>query len=365
MKLLSLAHMCVPETYKDKHDNVRKFYNGPSPDEVALVDFASNMGYDCVSSTDDLVQLQYQPQPSDSALPLDYEVLRKMEFNSDRKRMSILVKEPDTGLTKLLIKGADSIIKARLDLSQYPEAVSEKVEWFLDTASKLGLRTLLMGIRVVDDNEAVKFLVDCAEAEKDLVNRDRNLEAVYDAFERNIVLIGATAVEDRLQDDVPSTIHSLQAAGIKIWMLTGDKLETAEIKGVVQADHEVDADLTVVWPCRRTGRLHAESGRGQHAKSQRRQNAWSPCRSSGLGNSPCQLDVQVLLPSDCQDLRGRDLLPSVAWTKGRCGEADQARRARDSDPGYRRRSQRCIDDTRSSHWSRPVWKRRNASCPKQ
>jgi len=54
------------------------------------------------------------------------------------------------------------------------------------------------------------------------------VEAVYNKFERGLVLVGATAVEDRLQDDVPQTIHSLQSAGIKIWMLTGDKLETAE-----------------------------------------------------------------------------------------------------------------------------------------
>ena len=54
------------------------------------------------------------------------------------------------------------------------------------------------------------------------------MDKVYSDFERGIVLIGATAVEDRLQDDVPQTIHTLQQAGIKIWMLTGDKLETAE-----------------------------------------------------------------------------------------------------------------------------------------
>lgn len=68
----------------------------------------------------------------------------------------------------------------------------------------------------------------CKVAEDDLDNRDEKLEAVYSNFEKNLVLIGATAVEDRLQDDVPQTIHSLQEGGIKIWMLTGDKLETAE-----------------------------------------------------------------------------------------------------------------------------------------
>ena len=106
--------------------------------------------------------------------------------------------------------------------------MQKKTEWFLNTASKQGLRTLLMGMRVVSKQELDKFLVDVAKAEEDLVNRERLVEEVYSEFERGVVLIGGTAVEDRLQDDVPETIKSLQDAGIKIWMLTGDKLETAE-----------------------------------------------------------------------------------------------------------------------------------------
>ena len=85
-----------------------------------------------------------------------------------------------------------------------------------------------MAEKIVSEEEKDKFLADCAEAEKDLINREKEVEKVCDKFEQNLQLVGATAVEDRLQDDVPQTIHSLQAAGIKIWMLTGDKLETAE-----------------------------------------------------------------------------------------------------------------------------------------
>lgn len=85
-----------------------------------------------------------------------------------------------------------------------------------------------MGMRVVSKEELDKFLQDVARAEEDLVNRERLVEEVYSEFERGVVLVGGTAVEDRLQDDVPETIKSLQDAGIKIWMLTGDKLETAE-----------------------------------------------------------------------------------------------------------------------------------------
>lgn len=85
-----------------------------------------------------------------------------------------------------------------------------------------------MGVRIVEESEKSAFLNACAEAEKDLKNREAKLEEVYSEFERGIHLLGATAVEDRLQDQVPETIRSLQNAGIKIWMLTGDKLETAE-----------------------------------------------------------------------------------------------------------------------------------------
>ena len=85
-----------------------------------------------------------------------------------------------------------------------------------------------MGMRVVSQAELDKFLKDVAAAEEDLKNREKLVEQVYSDFERGIVLIGGTAVEDRLQDDVPETIRSLQDAGINIWMLTGDKLETAE-----------------------------------------------------------------------------------------------------------------------------------------
>jgi magnesium-transporting ATPase (P-type) len=85
-----------------------------------------------------------------------------------------------------------------------------------------------MAMRVIDESEYKAFLADISSAEKDVMNREKLLAQIYDKFERGLVLLGATAVEDRLQDNVPETINDLQEAGIKIWMLTGDKLETAE-----------------------------------------------------------------------------------------------------------------------------------------
>jgi len=102
------------------------------------------------------------------------------------------------------------------------------IDLFLTKASVKGLRTLLMAMRVIDESEYKAFLADISSAEKDVMNREKLLAQIYDKFERGLVLLGATAVEDRLQDNVPETINDLQEAGIKIWMLTGDKLETAE-----------------------------------------------------------------------------------------------------------------------------------------
>jgi len=108
--------MCVAESFTDKSGVTKKFYNGPSPDEVALVDFASSMDFDCTLSTDKEVKMRSKDE-NDQMQERTYHVYRKMDFDSDRKRMSVLLKDESDGKIKLLIKGADSIIKDRLDKS--------------------------------------------------------------------------------------------------------------------------------------------------------------------------------------------------------------------------------------------------------
>lgn len=85
-----------------------------------------------------------------------------------------------------------------------------------------------MAMKILDEKEVKDFLNQCEEAERNLLTREKALQQIFSDFEKDLVLIGATCVEDRLQDNVPDTISDLQSAGIKIWMLTGDKLETAE-----------------------------------------------------------------------------------------------------------------------------------------
>jgi magnesium-transporting ATPase (P-type) len=140
---------------------------------------------------------------------VEYPVYRKMEFNSDRKRMSIIIRDPADNLIKMYTKGADSIIKSRLDHKQIDKNLLGETEDFLNKASLKGLRTLLMSMKVIDEDEYKVFCDEIAEAEKDVMNRDKMLAEIYDRFERGLVLLGGTAVEDRLQDNVPETINDL------------------------------------------------------------------------------------------------------------------------------------------------------------
>lgn len=129
-KILSVAHMCDVE---NKNDGTA-FYNGPSPDEVALVEFAQSQKYECIKASENQMTLKRQADITHveeesgdddgepQAIPPKYydetyEVFKKIDFNSDRKRMSILVRDPNDKKIKMFIKGADSIIKDRLDYS--------------------------------------------------------------------------------------------------------------------------------------------------------------------------------------------------------------------------------------------------------
>jgi phospholipid-translocating ATPase len=142
--------------------------------------------------------------------------------------MSILLTDPDDGKIKLFIKGADSTIKERLDPKQINDETMKSIDDFLARSSVRGLRTLLFAMKVLDDEEYNDIMNQFAEAEDDIDKRDEMLQEIYDEFENDLVLLGATAVEDRLQDEVPQTLEDFRNGGISVWMLTGDKFETAE-----------------------------------------------------------------------------------------------------------------------------------------
>ena len=153
-----------------------------------------------------------------------FEKLSHIEFTSDRKRESVLVKEGS--LYKLYVKGADSIIEELLDEST-PPIVLEKSRYFVNLFSKEGYRTLYIAMRLLTEMEYEDFIFDLNKAQSEITNKKEKLDEVYASVEKNLTLLGATIVEDKLQENVPEVIKELREADIKIWMLTGDKLSTA------------------------------------------------------------------------------------------------------------------------------------------
>jgi len=155
-----------------------------------------------------------------------YQMLQMIAFNSSRKRMSTIVRCPDHTI-RLLCKGADSIIMARLKPDQ-DEDLKSRVNQDLERFASDGLRTLLIASREVSQEEYDEFQMEYKRA-SDSPGKDREelMEKVADQFERGLEILGATALEDKLQVGVPEAIEKLHEAGIKLWILTGDKLQTA------------------------------------------------------------------------------------------------------------------------------------------
>lgn len=154
-----------------------------------------------------------------------YTVLNTLEFNSSRKRMSAIIRMPD-GSIRLFCKGADSIIYSRLARGKQHElrqVTAEQLELF----AREGLRTLCVADREISEDEYQTWSREHDIAAAALTDREQKLEQVSSAIEQDLMLIGGTAIEDRLQDGVPDTISLLADAGIKLWVLTGDKVETA------------------------------------------------------------------------------------------------------------------------------------------
>ncbi|KAL6502002.1 Alanine aminotransferase 2 [Orobanche gracilis] len=152
-----------------------------------------------------------------------YEVLDILEFTSDRKRMSVVVKDCQYGKIFLLSKGADEAILPHSYRGQQVRTYAEAVEQY----AQLGLRTLCLAWRELDNDEYHEWALLFKEANSTLVDREWRIAEVCQRLEHDFEILGVAAIEDRLQDGVPETTETLRKAGINFWMLTGDKQSTA------------------------------------------------------------------------------------------------------------------------------------------
>ncbi|EDV33016.2 uncharacterized protein Dana_GF22754 [Drosophila ananassae] len=204
----------------------RPLYEAESPDELALVNAAYS--YDCCllnrSPNHILVSM-----PT-TGTPVEYEILKILPFDSSRKCMSIVVRRTGTQEIVLYTKGADSSIMPVLAPcpNNSPEGIlREQTQQQLDRYAREGLRILVMAKRTLNSADYTDWWARHQEIEMSLENRERRLRDSFAKLESNLTLLGATGIEDRLQDGVPETIASLLAAGVSVWVLTGDKPETA------------------------------------------------------------------------------------------------------------------------------------------
>uniref|UniRef100_A0A8C2E578 Phospholipid-transporting ATPase n=1 Tax=Cyprinus carpio TaxID=7962 RepID=A0A8C2E578_CYPCA len=185
--------------------------------EGALVKGAKSLGFVFTARTPHSVIIEARGTEQ------TYELLNVLEFSSNRKRMSVIVRTP-TGKLRLYCKGADNMIFERLnETSQYKDLTVAHLEQFATE----GLRTLCFAYVDLEEGAYQEWLKEYNRISTVLKDRAQKLEECYELIEKNLLLLGATAIEDRLQAGVPETIATLMKANIKIWVLTGDKQETA------------------------------------------------------------------------------------------------------------------------------------------
>ncbi|XP_024893019.1 phospholipid-transporting ATPase ID isoform X4 [Temnothorax curvispinosus] len=211
-RLLALCHTVMPE---DKHGKIE--YQAQSPDEAALVSAARNFGFVFKERSPNSITIEVMGKKE------IYELLCILDFNNVRKRMSVILRKD--GHLRLYCKGADSVIYERLKKDS--DEIMAKTLDHLNKFAGEGLRTLCLSVRDLDESFFNNWKQRHQEAALSQENRDDKLDAIYEEIEKDMSLLGATAIEDKLQDGVPQTIANLSLAGIKLWVLTGDKQETA------------------------------------------------------------------------------------------------------------------------------------------
>ena len=235
---LSLCHSCTVHVNEEGIEE----YICVSPDSIELVKTAKLQGFHLIEN--DNASIKKIKLGEDESQTAEIEFLYLIEFSSDRKRETVIVK--DKGVIKLYCKGADSIIKARI-ATDNPHQVLKQGEYYVDKFSKQGYRTLFISMKVLSQEEFDSFMNEVKVASTSLDNKDELLSQAYEKVEKNLYIIGATIVEDKLQDNVPETIRDLHLANIKIWMLTGDKMDTAE--NIAKSCNLINEEMTVFRLC--------------------------------------------------------------------------------------------------------------------
>ncbi|CAN8001328.1 unnamed protein product, partial [Ixodes pacificus] len=183
--------------------------------QVALVTWTESVGLELVFR--DLSTMKVRTPHGQI---LSYTILQTFSFTSERKRMGIVVKDESTGEIFFFMKGADTVMSG---IVQYNDWLDEEC----GNMAREGLRTLVVAKKNLTEEQYLEFEARYSQAKVSMQDRSARMSAVIETLERDLELLCLTGVEDKLQDQVRPTLELLRNAGIKVWMLTGDKLETA------------------------------------------------------------------------------------------------------------------------------------------
>ena len=192
-------------------------YQASSPDEVALVKFAEKLNMRLIYRTDKEIKIK-----NISGTIEEYNILANFPFSSDTKRMGIILQNKKYGHIIFYLKGAENVMMNFVK-KEYVGYIKENTE---NLATK-GLRTLVLTQKLIPQKEFKIWFDEYSEALTSMDNRKQKLRDVISKLENNMEFLCVTGVEDLLQNEVATTIDNLRNAGIKLWMLTGDKVETA------------------------------------------------------------------------------------------------------------------------------------------
>jgi magnesium-transporting ATPase (P-type) len=211
--VLAVCHTVIPE-----HSNGEVIYQASSPDEAALVKAASILGVQFYNRSRNTVTIRIGEQEE------SFQILNELEFTSERKRMSVIVKTPDDRIL-LMTKGADNVIYERMNTNDYTSTTQKSLNKF----AQEGLRTLVVAQCELDPEKYHEWhqKVFLPASLSISHTKEQELANAAELIETGLELVGATAIEDKLQVNVAQTIEELAQAGIKMWVLTGDKQETA------------------------------------------------------------------------------------------------------------------------------------------
>ncbi|XP_072897346.1 phospholipid-transporting ATPase IF isoform X2 [Hemitrygon akajei] len=224
LKAISLCHTVHISDLEEPHRSTPKHvvtdlskiqYYAASPDEKALVEAARRIGVAFAGSDDNSVIL------STFGTTERYKLLDVLEFDADRRRMSVIVETPE-GKLVMFTKGAESSI--------IPFSKSGAVSLMnahVDELAMKGLRTLCIACKFLSKEEYKEIESQLHAARTSLHHREQVIADTFNIIEKDLHLLGISGIEDKLQDKVPETIEALKLAGIKVWVLTGDKQETA------------------------------------------------------------------------------------------------------------------------------------------